>query len=477
MNIEKYKYKLLIGDYFILLLSFYLTSFFQSYLKNWNYYYNFGDGILSLIIFSLLSVVILLTFQFNNLYKIHIFLSKTTQALKIAQSLTYSSAILILVSFLFKISIIIDSRVFILIFFVISISLVTFIRIFILRPIYLSRKTLYDRRILLVGTQKSALFIAAKFYVNNDLGVKIIGYLSENKCNNKLFNEVECLGTISELEDVVKNHHIDEVIISLDEHNPDKILALIDKCNQLGVSVKVSSELFRIVKEKIEVENYSGIYLINATPRVDETSSLFFKRAFDFIITFIALIILSPLMLIIAIIIKLTSKGPIIFKQIRIGKDGNPFVFYKFRSMINSPDNDKERQKMMINFMKNNVENKDGMNKIINEKRLTTIGKLIRKTSIDELPQLFNVLKGDMSLVGPRPCLPYEFENYDEWQKRRLSVIPGCTGVWQVYGRGKVSFFDSIILDIFYVNNMSPWLDLLILLKTVPVIILARGGK
>ena len=129
----------------------------------------------------------------------------------------------------------------------------------------------------------------------------------------------------------------------------------------------------------------------------------------------------------------------------------------------------------MIDFMKD--DSTDAGKKIINENRITWIGKLIRKTSLDELPQLLNVLKGDMSLVGPRPCLPYEYENYDEWQKRRVQVIPGCTGVWQVWGRSSVSFKESVVLDLYYINNMSPWFDFQIMLQTLPVIITGRGAK
>jgi len=127
----------------------------------------------------------------------------------------------------------------------------------------------------------------------------------------------------------------------------------------------------------------------------------------------------------------------------------------------------------MLDFMKN----KTSVEKIVNKKRITPIGKFLRKFSLDETPQLFNVIKGDMSLVGPRPCLPYEYDNYDEWQKRRLSVIPGCTGLWQVSGRSQVNFNDSIVMDLYYINNISPWLDLQLIIKTLPVMILARGGK
>jgi undecaprenyl-phosphate galactose phosphotransferase len=136
---------------------------------------------------------------------------------------------------------------------------------------------------------------------------------------------------------------------------------------------------------------------------------------------------------------------------------------------------DEERMKMMLDFMKNSDE--ETGTKIINENRLTWIGKIIRKTSLDELPQLLNVIKGDMSLVGPRPCLPYEYENYDEWQKRRVSVIPGCTGVWQVWGRSSVSFRDSVVLDLYYINNMSPWFDLQLILQTIPAMFFLRGGR
>ncbi len=138
-------------------------------------------------------------------------------------------------------------------------------------------------------------------------------------------------------------------------------------------------------------------------------------------------------------------------------------------------EDDEERKEKMIEFIKNGGE--ESGQKVINENRITTIGKYLRATSLDELPQLLNVIKGDMSLVGPRPCLPYEYEHYDTWQKRRTNTLPGLTGVWQVWGRSSVSFKDSIVLDLYYINNMSPWLDLQLILKTVPVMIFSKGGK
>jgi lipopolysaccharide/colanic/teichoic acid biosynthesis glycosyltransferase len=136
---------------------------------------------------------------------------------------------------------------------------------------------------------------------------------------------------------------------------------------------------------------------------------------------------------------------------------------------------DEERKVQMLSFL--NDKSGEIKTKVVNESRITWIGKILRKLSLDELPQLFNVIKGDMSLVGPRPCLPYEFEHYPEWQKRRVSVLPGCTGVWQVWGRSSVSYKDSVVLDLYYINNMSPWFDLQLLFQTIPVMLTARGAK
>jgi len=172
--------------------------------------------------------------------------------------------------------------------------------------------------------------------------------------------------------------------------------------------------------------------------------------------------------------IKIDSKGPVIFKQKRLGKDGKPFMFYKFRSMYTDVD-DKIHREYLKNLIKNGkaAENggKEGVYKIVDDPRITRVGRFIRKTSLDELPQLFNVLKGDMSLVGPRPGLPYEFEEYEEWHKERIKVLPGITGLWQVSGRNALTFEDMIVLDLYYIENMSPWFDLQIMLKTIPVLV------
>ena len=206
------------------------------------------------------------------------------------------------------------------------------------------------------------------------------------------------------------------------------------------------------------------------------------KRFLDITGSLVGLVLFSPLMLLTALAIKFTSPGPIIFKQIRLGQRGVPFVFYKFRSMLTNTD-DRIHREYVTHLIKGNLkeinqgDQETPLYKIKEDPRVTRVGRIIRKTSIDELPQLFNVLKGDMSLVGPRPPLPYEVEKYQSWHLRRiLDAKPGITGLWQVEGRSQTSFDDMVRLDLQYIRNWSPWLDFKILLKTVKVVLKSAGA-
>lgn len=198
------------------------------------------------------------------------------------------------------------------------------------------------------------------------------------------------------------------------------------------------------------------------------------KRIFDLLLTVPGLIILSPFLIILAIIIKLDSPGPVIYKQKRIGLNGRPFMCYKFRSMNYNADESLHR-KHIIDFAEGRLDETQGV-KLKDDPRITRVGRFIRRNSIDELAQLFNVLKGEMSLVGPRPVIPYEADLYDLWQSERFSVLPGITGLWQVAGRSYVSFDEMLRMDIRYIRNQSLWFDILILLKTFPAILSKRGA-
>ena len=205
------------------------------------------------------------------------------------------------------------------------------------------------------------------------------------------------------------------------------------------------------------------------------------KRCLDIVGTLVGILVLSPLMLVTAIAIALTSPGPVIFKQIRMGKGGVPFVFYKFRSMARNVD-DRIHREYVTKLINENLEeinqgNTDNpMYKIKSDPRVTRVGKIIRKTSIDELPQMLNILKGDMSLVGPRPPLPQEVAQYEEWHKGRLVIKPGLTGLWQVRGRSDLSFDEGVLMDLYYIENWSLRLYFQILLRTIPAVLFRRGA-
>jgi lipopolysaccharide/colanic/teichoic acid biosynthesis glycosyltransferase len=207
--------------------------------------------------------------------------------------------------------------------------------------------------------------------------------------------------------------------------------------------------------------------------------ALFLKRAPDLLLASLMLIVFFPLLFLIMLAIKIGGPGPVFYRQIRLGKGGNPFRFYKFRSMYVNAD-DAEHRSYVENLIKAGNpydvdENGKALFKISDDGRITRVGKLIRKYSLDEFPQLFNVLRGEMSLVGPRPPLPCEYKDYRDWHRKRLDGIPGITGLWQVSGKNKIPFEEMVKLDIHYLENWSLWLDIKIILRTIPVMLKGEG--
>jgi exopolysaccharide biosynthesis polyprenyl glycosylphosphotransferase len=217
------------------------------------------------------------------------------------------------------------------------------------------------------------------------------------------------------------------------------------------------------------VEEYGRKTRASERPLSGRFYRLYAKRPLDIAASLVGLILLSPLFLVLAILVKLDSRGPVFFKQLRVGKDGREFEFYKFRSMV--VDAEQMKNKLMhLNELEGPVF------KISNDPRITPIGRFLRRTSLDELPQLFNVLRGDMSLVGPRPPLPAEVANYENWQRQKLSVLPGITCLWQISGRNHIGFTEWMRLDIEYIRRQSFGVDVKILLRTLPAVLLRKGA-
>ena len=245
-----------------------------------------------------------------------------------------------------------------------------------------------------------------------------------------------------------------------------------------GHSVLVASPAFKAIKRDGGLQ-LNGVPVADFSPTNLRGWHLSVKRAIDVVGAVVGGIVLIPIFLITAVLIKVTSPGPVFFRQKRIGKDGRKFTFYKLRSMVSGDDSKyKEYLKAFVEDGREATVDSKGRKiyKLVDDARITPFGRFLRKTSLDEFPQIINVLKGEMSLVGPRPCLPYEWDLYEHWEKARLSVTPGLTGLWQVTGRSNVTFHDMVILDLYYISNWSFWWDLKLIFRTLPVILLGKGA-
>ncbi len=477
-RLPKYKYFFAASDVAVTMATVLITLLISNTLPSVRLIADNSNSGTLLIVTSTIAALLLFVFFINNLYKINIIITRSAHLTALLKSVWYFILIAALSS-VFVVDIKIKEAFILILTFALS-SIVTFyiVRVELLRRIYLALKNKqFKRNILIVGNGQPGRMLAAKIKFENPLGINIVGFLDDEKePGEEVIKGKKILGKYSEIKEIAAREKVDEILIVKDTNDYEELLRLIDLSQSTNIRVKITSDLFKIIPQKTYTEKYYNLPVINMSPNYTGKLFLKTKRLFDVITVSLSVFLLAPVFLIIALLVKLTSEGPVIIKQKRIGKGGVPFTFYKFRSMYIAKEEDYQRKEEMLKFMKGEANN-GGSKKVINKKRITPVGRILRKMSLDELPQLFNVIKGEMSLVGPRPCLPYEYENYDNWQKRRFTVIPGCTGVWQVMGRSSVSFNDSIVLDLYYINNMSPWLDLQLVIKTIPVMVFERGGE
>jgi exopolysaccharide biosynthesis polyprenyl glycosylphosphotransferase len=326
------------------------------------------------------------------------------------------------------------------------------------------------RRVILVGAGDVGRMVMRTVVARPDYGYQLIGFLDDNPA--KGFTNIgpyRALGPVDNLSQVLETETVDAVIICLPWQNHRMIQRLLRTCDQSAVQAQVVPDLFQLTKNQVYVEELNGIPLISTRGVSIQGWNLFIKRAFDLALSIIGGIISLPLCILIAIAIKLDSPGPVFFTQTRIGRNGVPFQCYKFRSMVDGAAD-------MLQDLGALNEASGPLFKLRNDPRRTRVGRLIRHFSLDELPQAINVIRGEMSWVGPRPNLPEEVEQYQEWHKKRLTVSPGITGMWQVSGRSDLTFDEMVLLDIYYVENWNLAMDLGILLRSIPAILGARGA-
>ena len=275
------------------------------------------------------------------------------------------------------------------------------------------------------------------------------------------------LGHIDDLPLLLATHEAERVIIAPDGHDQERILHAVRLIKAMGVKVSVLPRLLEVVGSSSTFDEVDGITLLGVRQYGLSDSSRVLKRAMDLTGALAGLVILAPLLATMAAAVKLESRGPVFFRQRRIGRSGDEFWMLKFRSMV------REAEDLKDDLRERNES--QGLFKIEDDPRITRVGRFLRKTSLDELPQLFNVLRGSMSLVGPRPLVPDEDALIEGWQRRRLAVKPGMTGLWQIYGSARIPMDEMVKIDYLYGANWSLWLDLKVLLRTVPYVFSGRG--
>jgi exopolysaccharide biosynthesis polyprenyl glycosylphosphotransferase len=302
-----------------------------------------------------------------------------------------------------------------------------------------------------------------------DLGYRLIGYIDNNIYSNA--ENINLLGRIEDFPEIIKNHIVDEVFIALPvKSNYERIQKIVQKAEEQGIVIRHLSQLFDTKIASLRTETVGDFPFFTMTSGPQDGWQYLAKRVMDITLSFILLVITSPLFILVSVIIKLTSPGPVFFIQERIGYNKRIFHLYKFRTMVVGAE--------ILQTELEDLNEMDGpVFKIKNDPRVTKIGRWLRKTSIDELPQLFNVIKGDMSLVGPRPLPIRDYSGFNEdWQRRRFSVLPGITCTWQINGRNGVSFREWMKMDMEYIDNWKISNDLKILLKTIPTVIRGKGA-
>jgi len=336
----------------------------------------------------------------------------------------------------------------------------------------------FRRQIVIFGSDQEATNIADHIIsVNAPFWIAgVVGY--EKNCGLKAKFPKECLGNFNELPQIVEKNNVSELILTNDKIDKHTLIDLLDFCVDSRINVWFPPKLLKIIDSKLYIDNFCGLKMIRLCTQKNTWLFNKIKYGFDALFALPVFLIQLPFFLYIALAIKMNSTGPVFYLAKAVGKNGKYFNMYKFRSM--NVDNRSNRHKDYVTkLIKGEITN-DGYNgqplKITDDPRVTSVGRILRKYSLDELPQMVNILKGEMSLVGPRPCLPYEYEIYKEWHKKRTIVRPGITGLWQVAGRSEVSFEDMILLDLYYIYNRTLLMDWNILVETIFVVLAKKGA-
>jgi exopolysaccharide biosynthesis polyprenyl glycosylphosphotransferase len=430
--------------------------------------------------------------SYQKVYRFQGAFSYTEEAIKIFKAITVSSLLIVAFAFLFRGGFAFRefsySRGVFVLDFVLALLLFTAFHL-LLRFL----QTLIRQRdinlipTLIVGTNAEAEQTIRELRDRLDLGYRVVGVVVSGQwlvvSEDSNFENVPIVGTLEDLPEVIKKLDIQEVIITDNKIESEKLFeAMMKVGRKRRVEFRIAPNLFNMLPQKTEVEQIGVLPMVTLFREPLSDAERIVKRVSDMVISLIALLLLAPLWIFIAVLIKLDSRGKILFRQERVGMDGRVFLCYKFRTMRADADENLHRESYQKNIKGAKEANagndeKPVFGKVKNDPRITGIGKFLRRASLDELPQLLNVLRGEMSIVGPRPPIPYEVEEYEIRHRRRLEMKPGMTGLWQVSGRNRLTFEEMVQIDLFYIENWSLWLDLKIILLTLPAVLRGDGAR
>jgi exopolysaccharide biosynthesis polyprenyl glycosylphosphotransferase len=321
--------------------------------------------------------------------------------------------------------------------------------------------------IMVAGSGDRAIRLGKALEQSADYGVRLMGFIDDDPGELQL-QESYPVHALADLPRLLQEHVIDEIIFAVDTHRLASMEDVFLLCDEVGVRTRLMVDFFPHVNSDMYLDRLGSLPLLTFSAAPHDEILLLLKRLTDVVLAAAALVLLLPFLLLIVLLIRITSPGPAIFRQVRCGLNGRTFMFYKFRSMCENAE------EMKADLM--HLNQKQTAFKIQNDPRLTRLGRFLRKFSVDEWPQLWNVLKGDMSLVGPRPAVPGEVENYQSWQRRRLRMRPGLTCLWAISGRDALDFDTWMKMDMQYIDNWSLALDWKIILRTIPRVLSGKGA-
>jgi exopolysaccharide biosynthesis polyprenyl glycosylphosphotransferase len=328
---------------------------------------------------------------------------------------------------------------------------------------------LEPERALLVGGGTMARVLAGKLAAHPEYRSRVIGVVSPDGARDVSVGELPVLGSFGDLESVAASQHATRVIVSPGEIAQSELEGLLRRCRALALKVSLLPQLSDVLGPAVEIDDVEGVTVLGVNPPWLPRSSRALKRALDLTVAGTFLLVLLPVLAIIAVMIKLESPGPVFFLQVRVGRGGRRFRVFKFRTMVQ--DAEEQRPTLLAESKDPNWLHLD------HDPRVTRVGRFLRMSSLDELPQLWNVLRGEMSVVGPRPLIEAEDRMVHGWARRRLDLTPGITGYWQVLGRTRIPFEEMVKLDYLYVMNWSLWEDIRLMLRTLPVVMARRGAN